>query len=153
MNPSIILTVSILFFFLLTIPDYGNAIKCWVCRSDTDPRCADPFDNTSVPINDCDIATLDHLPGLKATMCRKMRQKVNGHWRFYRSCAFLGTPGEGTGDENYCLMRTGTYNIFVEYCTCNSKNGCNTSPKSVSISIGMIISSLILVMFISNILK
>lgn len=29
------------------------------------------------------------------------------------------------GDERYCLMRTGTYNIFMEYCTCNSKDGCN----------------------------
>ncbi|KOB71390.1 putative secreted protein [Operophtera brumata] len=31
------------------------------------------------------------------------------------------------GDERFCLMRTGTYNIFIEYCTCNSKDGCNAS--------------------------
>ena len=23
----------------------GHSIKCWVCRSDGDPKCADPFDN------------------------------------------------------------------------------------------------------------
>lgn len=36
----------------------------------------------------------------------------------------MGEPGI-EGDERFCLMRTGTYNIFVEYCTCNSKDGCN----------------------------
>lgn len=50
-----------------------------------------------------------------------------GNWRFIRSCAFLGSPGEGTGNENFCTMRTGTYNVFVETCTCNSKDGCNAA--------------------------
>lgn len=40
----------------------------------------------------------------------------------------MGEPGIG-GDERFCLMRTGTYNIFMEYCTCNSKDGCNTASK------------------------
>ena len=54
----------------------GYAIKCWECRSDGDPKCADPFDNTSFPITDClTKAEKEHLPGLKATMCRKIRQK------------------------------------------------------------------------------
>ena len=54
----------------------GSAIKCWVCRSDGDPKCADPFDNTSFPITDCaQEKPRDHLPGLEATMCRKVRQK------------------------------------------------------------------------------
>ena len=54
----------------------GYSIKCWECRSDGDPKCADPFDNTSFPITDClTKAEKEHLPGLKATMCRKIRQK------------------------------------------------------------------------------
>lgn len=52
---------------------------------------------------------------------------VYGNWRYIRSCAFLGSPGEGTGNENFCTMRTGTYNVFVETCTCSSKDGCNTA--------------------------
>ncbi|XP_035223890.1 uncharacterized protein LOC118196538 [Stegodyphus dumicola] len=103
----------------------ATSIKCWVCRSDADPRCVDPFDNTTIPIFDCDTVRLPHYEGLKATMCRKIRQKVYGNWRFIRTCAFLGSPGEGTGNENYCTMRTGTYNVFMETCTCNSKDGCN----------------------------
>ncbi|XP_042148622.1 uncharacterized protein LOC8027134 [Ixodes scapularis] len=107
----------------------GAAIKCWECKSHADPRCADPFDNTSLPISECAARKLPHYPNLQATMCRKTRQKVYGNWRFIRSCAFLGTPGEGTYDENYCLMRTGTYDVFVETCTCNSKDGCNAAPQ------------------------
>lgn len=53
----------------------ASAIKCWVCRSDLDPRCVDPFDNTTLPIYDCAVEHLEHLPGVKATMCRKIRQK------------------------------------------------------------------------------
>ena len=28
----------------------GHSIKCWVCRSDGDPKCADPFDNRQPPL-------------------------------------------------------------------------------------------------------
>lgn len=51
---------------------------------------------------------------------------VNGEWRYFRSCAYVGEIGI-EGDERFCLMRTGTYNIFMEYCTCNSKDGCNSA--------------------------
>lgn len=51
---------------------------------------------------------------------------MNGEWRYFRSCAYLGEPGI-EGDERFCLMRTGSYNIFMEYCTCISKDGCNTA--------------------------
>ncbi|XP_065342439.1 UPAR/Ly6 domain-containing protein crok-like [Cloeon dipterum] len=112
----------------------GDAIKCWVCRSDADPKCADPFDNSTLPITDCSKEPfLNHLPNIRPNLCRKIRQKVNGKWRYIRSCAYLGEPGIG-GDERYCLMRSGTYNIFMEYCTCNSKDGCNAAPATTSLS-------------------
>jgi len=54
----------------------GLSIKCWVCRSDSDPKCSDPFDNSTVPITDCkQEPDLEHLPGVRPTMCRKIRQK------------------------------------------------------------------------------
>jgi len=106
----------------------GDSIKCWVCRSDGDPKCADPFDNTSFPIADCrTYGEKQHLPGLKPTMCRKIRQKINGNWRYIRGCAWLGEPGIGR-DERYCIHRSGTYNVHMEYCTCRSKDGCNSAP-------------------------
>ncbi|XP_049948821.1 protein quiver-like [Schistocerca serialis cubense] len=112
---------------LLVEPSTG--IKCWECRSDTDPKCADPFDNSTVPITDCkQEPDLPHLKGIRPKMCRKIRQKVNGEWRYFRSCAYVGEVGIA-GDERFCLMRTGTYNIFMEYCTCDSKDGCNSATS------------------------
>jgi len=130
-NPRLTYTATLTIFvaYLLGIQS-GDSIKCWVCRSDGDPKCADPFDNTSFPIADCAREKpREHLPGLQSTMCRKVRQKVNGNWRYIRSCAWLGEPGVGR-DERYCIHRSGTYNIHVEYCTCRSKDGCNGSKAT-----------------------
>ncbi|EDW12935.1 uncharacterized protein LOC6577528 [Drosophila mojavensis] len=118
-----VLAVVVLCFLLQT----ASAIKCWECRSDSDPKCGDPFDNSTLAITDCQQASeLEHLKGVRPTMCRKIRQKVHGEWRYFRSCAYMGEPGI-EGDERFCLMRTGSYNIFMEYCTCNSKDGCNAA--------------------------
>ncbi|XP_043284086.1 uncharacterized protein [Venturia canescens] len=121
-NVSILMTLLMVFICV----EQGLSIKCWVCRSDFDPKCADPFDNSTIGFSDCSqLDPLEHLPGVgKPTMCRKIRQKVAGVWKYFRSCAYLGEPGI-EGDERFCLMRTGSYNVFMEYCTCNSKDGCN----------------------------
>ncbi|KAG5676851.1 hypothetical protein PVAND_006658 [Polypedilum vanderplanki] len=127
-NKTHLLIASII--LLVFAVEKGFSIKCWECRSDSDPKCADPFDNSTLSITDCrQVEPKEHLPGVKATMCRKIRQKVHGEWRYFRSCAWMGEPGI-EGDERFCLMRTGTYNIFMEYCTCNSKDGCNTGGKN-----------------------
>lgn len=134
----------LLIFTVMLCATGGYCIKCWVCRSDSDPKCADPFDNSTVPITDCTHEPyLPHFPGVRPTMCRKIRQKVNGQWRYFRNCAYLGEPGI-EGDERFCLMRTGTYNIFMEYCTCNSKDGCNSAG---SLSILTLASLLIIAYF------
>lgn len=67
------------------------SIKCWDCRSDIDPKCADPFDNTTFAITDCSTRKLEHLPGVRATMCRKMRQKgmINFKLFFFELYQFL----------------------------------------------------------------
>ncbi|XP_012273160.1 uncharacterized protein LOC105695803 [Orussus abietinus] len=134
---------------LICFVERGFAIKCWECRSDADPKCADPFDNSTVPITDCKQENeLSHLPGVKPTMCRKIRQKVHGEWRYFRSCAYMGEPGIG-GDERFCLMRTGTYNIFMEYCTCNSKDGCNSAPRISGSQLALMLISIFTVGFVS----
>lgn len=71
MLPTAIIFTVFLFYWIL-----GFAIKCWECRSDNDPKCGDPFDNRTLSITDCDqMAGLEHLPGVRPTMCRKIRQK------------------------------------------------------------------------------
>ena len=84
----------------------------------------------------------------RATMCRKIRQKIHGNWRTIRDCAFLGSPGEGTGNEHHCLYRKGTYDVYLEYCTCNSKDGCNIAPTIKTISLLNFISILLTVQII-----
>lgn len=71
---------------------------------------------------------------MTATMCRKTRQKIHGAWRVIRECAFLGSPGEGTGNEHHCNVVQGMYDVYVESCLCNSKDGCNSSPPSAIIT-------------------
>ena len=69
-------SIVLLHIWLFAFWSIGDSIKCWVCRSDGDPKCADPFDNKSFPITDCKIEKdRKHLGNLKATMCRKVRQK------------------------------------------------------------------------------
>lgn len=128
-----------------------DAIKCYVCQSNVDPKCADPFDNLTLPITDCDAyPRADLVPKteldlveekrfflsfsqpapvkpLQASMCRKIRQKVAGDWRTIRGCGYLDSPGatEGSG----CKIRHGTDDIFMESCVCNSKDGCNAAAN------------------------
>ncbi|KAF4527465.1 hypothetical protein B566_EDAN016275 [Ephemera danica] len=61
---------SALLIVLLLQAEKGSCIKCWVCRSDSDPKCADPFDNSTVPITDCrQEKELPHLPGIRPNLC------------------------------------------------------------------------------------
>lgn len=143
--------VSILLAFQLVALGKKNfvlSIKCYVCQSNVDPKCADPFDNLTLPMADCSsYPRADLVPRtefdvieeksfflsfgqpapvkpLQATMCRKIRQKVNGEWRTIRGCGYLGSPGDSLeGPETRCQIRHGTYDIFVETCACNSKDG------------------------------
>jgi len=127
---------SVALVYLFAIQE-GDGIKCWVCRSLEDPKCADPFDNTSAPFTDCStFQEGSAYPVMPHTMCRKLRQKIHGEWRYIRSCARLGQPGIG-GDERYCLQRSGSYNIHVESCLCNSRDGCNSGnlPQSISLTL------------------
>lgn len=145
------------FLFGSIIIKQSHAIKCYVCQSNVDPKCADPFDNLTLPITDCDeypradlvqksemevieekgfFATFGltaPVKPLRATMCRKIRQKVNGDWRTIRGCGYLGPAPSSTpsspNEANYCQIRHGNYDIFMETCTCNSKDGCNGSER------------------------
>ncbi|XP_050740214.1 uncharacterized protein LOC127010330 [Eriocheir sinensis] len=121
-------TLLLLLAGLLCLVVTTEGIHCWFCNSMLDSICRDPFDNTTASKKDCAVSEeLPHLRGVPATMCRKIRMKVMGHWRYKRDCARLGEAGVG-GDERYCIYRTGTFNIHTEYCTCNDKDGCNPAP-------------------------
>jgi len=119
--------------FVLVYHGTEAGIKCWVCNSFNDLGCGDPFDNSSFPITDCEAEynKRENLRGVKATMCRKLVQKINGKWRFIRGCAFLGEPGIG-GDERFCRRYVGSYDLYTEDCLCRSKDGCNDASLLIS---------------------
>ena len=59
-----------------------SGIQCWKCNSREDPGCGDPFENNTYYKVECDKADeRRHLPGVKATMCRKIRQKGENECR------------------------------------------------------------------------
>lgn len=141
---------TLIILVVLTQKQMSNAIKCYVCQSNVDPKCADPFDNLTLPITDCDAYPRADLvqktefdlveekgfsffgqqapaKTLRATMCRKIRQKVSGEWRTIRGCGYLGPPGDSQDLHEGCQIRHGTHDIFMESCVCNSKAGCNAA--------------------------
>ncbi|KAK5641898.1 hypothetical protein RI129_010445 [Pyrocoelia pectoralis] len=93
----------------------AHSIKCWDCRSDFDPKCGHPFDNSTFPITDCNF--IDTFQG-KSKGCRIMKKKENDIWIYNRSCA---PPEEPQFDSERALCS----NSNVECHTCY-KNGCNS---------------------------
>ncbi|CAG0895951.1 unnamed protein product, partial [Darwinula stevensoni] len=102
------------------------SIKCWECRSDQDPKCGDPFDNTSYPITDCATKPhKPHLPEIASTMCRKIRQKEDGRWRqVIRRCGSVSEMGV-TG---VCNQGIDENSVYREECYC-STDGCNVASS------------------------
>ena len=110
-------------------------IRCWVCRSDTDETCADPFNNYTSPIINCDEIRLPYGRSEATTAtnaCRVGRYKTaasladpDGKWVYVRDCAYLNEPCDGVGDEYHCELKDREDGAFIEYTTCNDFDGCN----------------------------
>lgn len=103
----------------------GRAIKCWECNSHYDANCADPFENYTFALTDCSQRSLSHYPNTRASLCRKIVQKVNENYRYIRGCGWL--PEEKEGVE--CVKRAGTFNVLVQYCNCKD-DGCNLATQN-----------------------
>lgn len=121
--------IGVLLVFLLFLHK-GLAIYCWRCNSAYDPNCADPFNNITSDLVNCDMRHREHLPpGAKAQLCRKIVQKVYSDFRYVRDCGWLKGEKEKEGGE--CLRRAGTFSVLMKYCSCE-ENGCNGSPRLLS---------------------
>jgi len=98
------------------------AIHCWDCASNINPGCGEPFNNASFAMVDCDQRVMAHLGNKKASICRKIVQKIqeNPVPRIVRGCGWI----EDDTTDGECVRRAGTYSILVEYCSCRG-DGCN----------------------------
>ncbi|GAB1869145.1 hypothetical protein CAJAP_10224 [Camponotus japonicus] len=100
----------------------GEAIICYQCNSEYDPRCGDPFDPYSLGTVNCSFQPrLEHLSHLEPTLCRKISQRIYGKVRVVRSCGYI-TDEKDNGE---CLMRSGTHDVRALYCSCTG-DLCNS---------------------------
>lgn len=108
-----------------------EAITCYDCNSEYDPRCGDPFDPYTLGQIDCNERhPLEHLPGSNATLCRKLVQKVGTKIRVIRTCGYIEEAGR---DDKACVSRSGTHDVNVLYCSCKSSL-CNAGPPAPRLS-------------------
>ncbi|EFN85389.1 uncharacterized protein LOC105182373 [Harpegnathos saltator] len=119
--------------------DRGEAIICYQCNSEYDPRCGDPFDPYSLGTVNCSFQPrLEHLSQLEPTLCRKISQRVYGKVRVVRSCGYI-THEKDNGE---CLMRTGTHDVRATYCSCTG-DLCNSALESRTPSLLLPLASLL----------
>ncbi|KYQ52307.1 hypothetical protein ALC60_08573 [Trachymyrmex zeteki] len=101
----------------------GEAIICYQCNSEYDPRCGDPLDTYTLGTVNCSFQPrLEHLSHLEPTLCRKISQKVYGKERVVRSCGYITDAEKDNGE---CLMKTGTHDVRAIYCSCTG-DLCNS---------------------------
>ncbi|KAJ1521668.1 hypothetical protein ONE63_003313 [Megalurothrips usitatus] len=108
----------------------AEAIVCYDCNSEYDPRCGDPFDPYTLGQIDCgERQSLDHLSGANATLCRKLVQRtaVGVKTRVIRTCGYIEEPGRDGG----CVSRSGTHDVNVLYCSCKG-NLCNGAAAATA---------------------
>ncbi|XP_012538129.1 uncharacterized protein LOC105837693 [Monomorium pharaonis] len=119
--------IGLVFVVLVATFDRGEAIICYQCNSEYDPRCGDPFDSYSLGTVNCSFQPrLEHLSYLEPTLCRKISQKVYGKDRVVRSCGYI-TDEKDNGE---CLKRSGTHDVRAVYCSCTS-DLCNSVESSL----------------------
>jgi len=125
--------VTYVFLLLAVYCSTSSAIKCYQCRSLTEPACATDLP-TTVPDNnhwahkyivDCDVnPNITHLelsvkPNAKSTFCRKQYQEIEGEVRIIRSCGFV------KGDRACYSTANPPTKTFV--CQCDNVDLCNSA--------------------------
>jgi len=123
-------------------------IKCFSCNSHYDRNCADPFNNYTSELVNCDqedhrmthLALRDDNTRHSANICRKTVQIVQDEMRIIRSCGWLPNP-DSLKDRD-CFTRTGTHSVMVYHCVCH-EDGCNTA-LGLSLSASLLFSSVLL---------
>lgn len=72
---STIILISVFHVAVFLLP--GEGIRCWVCSSDVDRRCGDPFNMTHLAVTDCDRDRAQSPYLQSIAVCRKNKQRGN----------------------------------------------------------------------------
>ncbi|XP_050436346.1 uncharacterized protein LOC126843077 [Adelges cooleyi] len=105
---------------LALLPKSGQAVNCWVCSTDTDPRCGNPFNMSRGALEDCSRAP--HSAFLQP-VCKKQVQRVNGELVIMRSCAW---SADSRNDDGPCAINTPAH-IRIEHCSTCDQDYCNAA--------------------------
>ncbi|XP_074660804.1 UPAR/Ly6 domain-containing protein crok-like [Tubulanus polymorphus] len=103
------------------------SIRCYVCDTNTNKLCADPFDNLTMSISFC------YGGGKMSTGCRKLKQ-AGKNGRVIRECLFNGDPE--------CKSRTSDGMMCTD---CTGHDGCNAASWTrISTTLAVVIISTII---------
>ncbi|KPM11364.1 hypothetical protein QR98_0099350 [Sarcoptes scabiei] len=115
--------------------------------------CDDPFKPDDFAMADCSQKHLARFPDKEGNICRKTIQKINDEYRIVRGCGYINdsfdTIPPGAEIAEQCIRRTGTFSVMVEYCICNSEDGCNHT-SIIGLNPWILILLLPLILFYSN---
>ncbi|XP_045527407.1 uncharacterized protein LOC123715998 [Pieris brassicae] len=104
----------------------ASSVLCYDCNSAFDPRCGEGFDHFSLGVVNCSLKDpLDHIAPVESTFCRIIKMEIFGKLRVVRKCGYLKDEFKMNG----CKKQTGTGELFVTYCSCNT-DLCNNAPRS-----------------------
>lgn len=137
---SLVLAAAVLLGALACLLDSRgvDAIICYDCNSEYDPRCGDPFDPYTLGQIDCnERQALDHLSGANATLCRKLVQRIGTKIRVVRTCGYIEEAGR---DGGLCASRSGTHDVNVQYCSCKG-NLCNAAPARLGAPLPLLLAA------------
>jgi len=122
---------------------FSYALSCWDCNSLINEGCSDPFKKDEFAMADCNQKFTARFPDKPGTICRKITQKVNDDYRTIRGCGYVSEDGTEVKTDTKlsgdCIKRAGTFSVLVQYCSCNSGDGCNSQTKLIVSSITLII--------------
>lgn len=122
---------------------FAYSLRCWDCNSLINDGCSDPFKSDDFDLADCNQKFTARYPNQPGSICRKIIQKVNDDYRTIRGCGYVNEEGNeikaNTQISNDCIKRAGTFSVLVQYCSCNSDDGCNHSNHLIVSSLTLII--------------
>ncbi|XP_044739539.1 uncharacterized protein LOC123300924 isoform X1 [Chrysoperla carnea] len=147
----VVVAVITLFSFI----QIGAGIRCYICQSNLDRHCDDPFNASFTTrsnwgetpyflTQDCSsLTTPTTFSSSMKAVCRKQVQIIYDKRTVARSCSWQHVD-EPVGK---CPQAPVASHIKVEFCETCDHDGCNSAPGSIDINVATQIFSLVPAIF------
>lgn len=117
--------LTVVIIGILSLIKEGLGIECYMCNSNRMMPDCDKISTLSAEQRKPYVTKCWQLPDGRSrnyTMCRTIKQEVNGDTSTIRQCATAGA-------QNSCTRKTGTHKIKMEYCECDT-DLCNMASPA-----------------------